>query len=259
MIPHNYIFEVSGEILAVEGKHYAQNWVGGNIWIGDFECKSQFDGFIQDVHKVEGDLILDRQRRSLPYATYVAYKSVGVKLEKGVDLSAAPGFLSAICYYHDYIDEIRKALEISEPQLASVLYYKGLYVEAFATLELLLSDFLLCGVFTREDYYQNAIRFLKISEFSKVESIEKAIIKRVAKYVFHRFEKIRDMYNAILDIWLPSTVELEILLHKRHNIVHRFGISNLDGMTNRDLTVGDVNYLIDECNRFVDDLYAKVL
>ena len=65
---------------------------------------------------------------------------------------------------NEYIEEIRNGLNILVEEKIRDLYLNGIYIEAFSVLELFLCDFLMCGVFFKETYYQNALRVLGVGQ-----------------------------------------------------------------------------------------------
>ena len=152
-----YFIEVSGSIIAKEGKNYTQNWVASSCH--DDQAQYLSGEYNENQHAIRGDLILDKKTRAVPYATYYAKGSVGIAEDAfpGTDLAFSSGFYPAFAYFKEYIAEIRTALEIHVHDEARILYYNGLYLSAFSVLELFLCDFLLCGVFFKEEYYEKAL------------------------------------------------------------------------------------------------------
>ena len=68
-----YLIKVEGEILANSKVHYAQGWscisIGDSI---DGEGSYKYDS---KTHTVKGNLILNENRRSVPYAVYYGEKA----------------------------------------------------------------------------------------------------------------------------------------------------------------------------------------
>lgn len=250
-----YLIEVSGSIIAKERKNYTQSWVAGAC--RDEVTIRSLPGFYdEDRHAITGDLVLNKHKRAVPYAMYVAKGSVGVDEEAcpGTDLVCSPGFYPAFAYFHEYISEIREVLETPISDKIRDLFYNGLYLGAFSVLELFLCDFLLCGVFFKEDYYEKAMVELQVPIFADQFEVEKAIRNEVYHLVFHRFDDIMTLFSKVFDFGFPVYQELKKQIYRRHNIVHRFAISNQDRMTVCDASREDVVKLIDTIVCFVEDL-----
>ena len=249
-----YFINVSGSITAVEGKHSTQSWVAGECW--DNNVISSSGVYNENQHSIKGDLLLDYKKRAVPYAMYVASGSVGVQegAPNSTSLVCVPGFFPAIAYFNEYITEVQAGLEAHICEEVKKLYYNGLYIGAFSVLELFLCDFLLCGVFSKEKYYQNALVELKIKDDADQYKIEKAIKTAVFSKTFHRFDQISDIYLAVFDFGFPDYQNLNKQIHRRHNIVHRYALSNQDRMTVCDASYDDVAELIRTIVCFVDHL-----
>ena len=85
-------------------------------------------------------------------------------------------------------------------------------------------------------------------------TIEKKIKDVIFHKVFHRFDDIKKIYNSIFGFGFPDFKNLNEKIHKRHNIVHRFALSNLDRMTVCNASYDDVESLIMTIVRFVEDM-----
>lgn len=250
-----FFINVSGIILALEGKNYTQSWVAGAC--RDGASISQKSGvYDEDLHAITGDLILNKQKRAVPYAMYVASGSVGIDDEAcpGTDLVCSPGFYPAFAYFKEYITEIHTALQCPVRDEIRDLYYNGLYISAFSILELFLCDFLLCGVFSCEKYYERALAALDVTgDFDQFE-VEKALKDKVYKTVFHRFDDIKTLFIRTFDFGFPDYQELKKRIFRRHIIVHRFSLSNLDRMTVCDASHDDVASLVEAIILFVEEM-----
>lgn len=197
-----YIIYVTGSIVAIEGKNYTQSWVAGAC--SDGSLKKDPFVYSEKTHSVVGDLLLDKSRRAVPYAHYVAYGSVGLQEGAGADvgLSCCNGFDAAFSYFEDYIEEIRRAVafpideKVSKMRIKNVIYHK----------------------------------------------------------VFHKFSEIEALFSGIFDFGFPDWTELEKRIHRRHNIVHRYALSNIDRMTVCDATYDDVQDLIQTIEAFVEEM-----
>jgi hypothetical protein len=83
-------------------------------------------------------------------------------------------------------------------------------------------------------------------------------LSKIEETVFHNFAIVRKFFKRILGFDLPDTTSLERLLHRRHNIVHRFSYSNIDRIRQCVPQREDVQKLIKECDLFVSQLSEKV-
>lgn len=250
-----YFINVSGSIIAIEGKNYTQSWVAGAC--RDEVSISHNSGVYDiDLHAITGDLILNKQKRAVPYAMYVASGSVGIDDEAcpGTDLVCSPGFYPAFAYFKEYITEIHAALKCPVRDEIKDLYYNGLYISAFSILELFLCDFLLCGVFSCEKYYERAMAVLKITDSVDQSEVEKTIKDKVYNTVFHRFDDIKTLFTRTFDFGFPDYQELKKRIYRRHNIVHRFSLSNWDRMTVCEASHDDVASLIETIILFVEEM-----
>lgn len=249
-----YFIQVSGSVVAKEGKHYTQNWVALACSEGNIE-QTRFV-YSEKKHSIIGDVFFDKKRRAVPYALYVANGSVRIHEGAGPDvgLSCCPGFYPAFAYFNEYIEEIRNCLDIQLEERIRDLYLNGLYIEAFSVLELFLCDFLMCGVFFKETYYQNALSVLGVGENPDQYIVEEKIKNVVYHIVFHNFKDVEDLFRGIFDFGFPDWNELKERIYRRHNIVHRYALSNKDRMTVCDATSDDVRDLIETIIVFVEDM-----
>lgn len=250
-----YFIEVSGNIIAKEGKHYTQDWVAYS------EMKSIIDQSIKPIynpnlHSFSGNLILDKNTRAVPYAFYVAKEDViaEVGAQGDVDLVCSPGFYPAFAYFDEYIKDIRTSVDKSIDDEIKELYYNGLYVSTFSILELFLCDFLMCGVFSQKSYYENALTILKIKADSDQYKIEKSIKDTVFKVVYHRFDDIKKLFMRIFGFDFPDYRDLALLIYRRHNIVHRYSLSNRDRMSVCYASREDVLRLVETVICFVEEM-----
>lgn len=251
----HYYISVSGSILAKEGKNYTQGWTAGAVGNGTIDLVSN-PVYNEGSHSITGDVIFDKWYRAVPYAFYVAYGSIGVQngAKKGTDLSCCPGFFPAFAYFHEYITELCASLDVKVDERIKTLYFNGLYISAFSVLELFLCDFLLCGVFSNKDYYLRALSKLGVTDEPDQFVVEGKIKNVVYRKVFHAFREIEQLFSAIFDFSFPDYQELQNKIHKRHNIVHRYALSNQDRMTVCDASYDDVRSLIRTIELFVENM-----
>ena len=276
-MPH-YIVEVSGYITAESGTHYAQDFITYSTLDGYKETE---DGYSYDerTHTVKGNLVLSKNKRAIPYAIYVTHGPIYLKENTNADIGVYPGVGAAYEAYKENILRINTVLNKEWKENISEIMGNALYIEVFSTLELFLSDFILCKIYKDNDIFNRAVRFYQSQETeknnrecdvhkrSKSQSNKTLDVKeieyRVHKFffdgvVYHNFDKIKSMFKKVLSVELPDTKELKSLLHKRNNIVHRASLSNTDRMTLTTASKDDVKKLIKATNIFVSDLVSLV-
>lgn len=116
-------------------------------------------------------------------------------------------------------------------------------------------------IYSDETIYENALLYYKSS--TKTQNEVSEIEKKVHNFffngiVYHRFDKVKQIYETILGITFPNTEGLNDFLRKRNNIVHRYSLSNIDRMRVYKITIEDIKNLITESNAFVDKLIYNV-
>ena len=250
-----YLIKVEGEILANSKVHYAQGWscisIGDSI---DGEGSYKYDS---KTHTVKGNLILNENRRSVPYAVY--YGEKGIRSTSGGDVFYWPGYGAALEYYRENIAKISNQLNVEIVADISQSLYRGLFTEVFSALELFLSDFMLCLIYTNEEIFEKAKVFFCTKKDKSGQSVVRDIEAKMHKFffdevVYHRFDEVKKMCKEILQIKMPDTEDLKPFLYKRNNIVHRYSFSNIDRMSVCIITKNDIQDLINATNMFVDKL-----
>ena len=258
-----YVIKVTGRIFSASANNYAQDWQAGGIAslsTIDEENHGILDNsdynYLEDIHTVDSNLILDNSKRAVPYAIYKADGGVCdmncSEFEGGI--IALPGYGPAIHYYGENKSEVYSLLSKDIPEEARSFYYGSLYMATFSTLELFLSDYILCGIFSDDDCYDRAVRFLKLKNYNDPILIEKTILKKIGRMVFHRFDDVKLLYREILNKEPGDHSRLSDLLYKRHNIVHRFSYTSKDRMEICKTTKEDVLELMSECSKFTENL-----
>lgn len=253
-----YIIEVEGEIIAYSKKHYAQKWACRNVGKPITDKNYQYD---KNTHSVKGNLILDENRRAVPYAIY--YTKKGICATENGDVVANPGCGASLAYFKENIAKIKTQLDAEILQDVKESFYKGLLIDVFSSLELFLSDFILCVIYSDIKSYNRAIAYYKLNNERKKEEKNIAKIeKNMHKFffdevVYHAFDKVEIMFKNILNIEIPDTKDLRLWLHKRNNIVHRYSLSNIDRMSVCVVSKDDVERLLDVSNSFVEQLIAN--
>lgn len=250
-----YRIEITGSACAKEGKHYAQNWVASSVSDGE-EVQMDHLGYDAKKHNVTGNVVFDKHLRAVPYASYVANGSVNVNrdVDPQADFSCCPGFGPAFSYFYEFISDLRTSLNVPIDERVRELYYNGLYISAFGILELFLCDFLLCGVFWKDEFYLNALTKLNIKLRPDQFLVEEKIKNAIYNKVFHRFDEIQDIYTAVFNFGFPDWQELSKRIERRHNIIHRFAFSKENRMIVDYATKEDAEELIQTIEKFVGDL-----
>lgn len=249
-----YIIEVKGEIIANAQIHYAQGWTCLDMSSPITDCNYSYD---ERNHTVNSNLLLNENIRAVPYAVYFTTK--GISANSTGDISAYPGYGAALEYYKENISKITNLLKLNVPKEMEETWYNGLYTDVFSILELFLSDFILCMIYSNETVYDNAVRFYQTTSNSNPSDLERNVHNFFFKgVVYHQFDKVKKIFKKILAIEFPEHKELSKFLHKRNNIVHRFSLSNKDRMRMTNSTSEDVTRLTDISNSFVDNLIKNV-
>ncbi|GAY28142.1 hypothetical protein [Prevotella sp. MGM1] len=252
----NYIIEVKGEIVANAKVHYAQGWTCCDMGSSITNDSYSYD---RKTHTVISNLVLNENRRAVPYAIYFTEK--GIAIDSTGNISCYPGYGAAWEYYKENIAKILNLLKCEAPKEIEQTFYNGLYTDVFCILELFLSDFILCMIYSNEKVYENAVTYYKtLRKFTKeVSDIERQVHNFFFKgVVYHRFDKVEDMFMKIISIEIPDYKKLRVCLDKRNNIVHRFYFSNIDRMELVNITLEDITNLIKEANTFVGKLIENV-
>ena len=134
----HYCIEVEGEIIAYSKKHFAQNWDCRSVGKPIVDKSYRYD---KNTHSVKGNLILDENRRAVPYAIF--YTNKGIRVTEDGDVVANPGYGASFDYFKENIAKIKAQLEVEIPRDIKDSFYKGLFTDVFSSLELFLSDFIL--------------------------------------------------------------------------------------------------------------------
>lgn len=249
-----YIIEVKGDIIAAERIHYAQNWAcrDSNSNKDFISNKYLYD---EKTHTVNSNLILNENRRAVPYAIYFTKNDI---YSNGIGTVAAyQGYGAALEYYKENISIISNLLKIDIDKDIEQYTFHGLFTDVFSILELFLSDLILTLIYTNDTIYEKAIDYYKTSNKcrNEVKEIERKVHNLFFNgIVYHKFDKVRDIFIKLIGLEFPNTERLRIYLHKRNNIVHRFSFSNIDRMGIIKITKNDIINLINESNFFVEKL-----
>ena len=251
-----FLITVTGEIIAHDKIHYAQNWVCQSI--GGKINNDYFD-YDRPTKTVKNDLILKSDIRAVPYAVYFTEK--GIRAENSGDIVYAPGAMAAELCYKDNILEIERLLNIEVHKEIEPYFYNGLLTGIFSILELFLSDVFLCLIFTNQEVYERTVEWLITHKKVKRNNINDIKIQEyfTEKIVYHRFDCIEKIFKDIIHIQVPDTEHLKnFFLPKRNNISHRFGFSNIDRMRMTVINKEILNELILCCNKFVEKIMKGI-
>lgn len=254
-----YLIKVEGEIKVISGSHYIQEAssrsYGGEPNNGDY----YFDWGKRIVY---GDLILTNKKKAIPYAGY--YTDKGICVYEGAQLYAASKYYAAFYYYRDNIAYIRSILnkKIDSEDLEELIC-KSLFIDLWSALELLLCDLLMCMIYIYDDVHCIAtdyyVRKIASPDKAKTEDIDDAEREYFFdKIVYHRFSEVGKMYKEILGIKFPKFNGVRSYIHKRHNIVHRHSLSNLDRMSITVVSREDVEGFMNEVENFVNELKSRI-
>lgn len=251
-----YLIKVKGNILANDKLHFAQGWA----CYGKSEPTHDDSNYYFDEknHNIESDLILNETRRAVPYAVYLSEK--GISIESTGDISCCPGYQPALEYYKENIAKTLNFLNIEYDNEITQTIYKSLFIDVFSILELLLSDLILCLIYSNEIIFNNAKDYFINKPTNKknnnnVEMIEQKVHNFFFKnVVYHKFDEVKKIYKKLIGIEIPNFSKLKICLYKRNNIVHRYSFSNIDRMGVTIISKDDVKKLIEFSDNFVNEL-----
>lgn len=251
-----YYIKVLGEIIATDDiPQYAQGWACGSI--GGSPSSPTF-AYNRDEHVVLGDLLLSETTRSVPYAFYYTEKGI-----RGNHITCLPGEGPAFSYLYESLSSLEQRLLLPVDTIDAETYYNALFVEAFSTLELYLSDLLLCCIFGNEKVYLDAVSFFRHKKKACIiPKDQDALINTIHNYffnfVYHRFDKVAQVFKGIIDVDFPSYDGLSELLRKRNNIVHRCSLDGFSRMVKTTVTKESVGELLKLVSQFAYSLQKSV-
>ncbi|MBP5558977.1 MAG: hypothetical protein J6X71_04340 [Bacteroidales bacterium] len=251
-----FFIKVLGEIKAEDDTpQYALDWVCGSIG-GDI--MSPVFVYNEKEHIVESDLILNSKVRSVPYAFYITDKGIC-----GGNIVAGSGIGGAYAYFNESLSSITDRLSLKLDNRISETVFNALYVETFSTLELFLADTLLSLIFSNEECYNNAVTFYikesgRTKEIKKEDLIDKVHTFFFKNIVYHSFSRVSRAFFLITGKKLPQAKELNILLHLRHNIVHRHSMDGFSRMRVTSATKESVEQLLQTVRAFSQSLMESL-
>lgn len=243
------IIKVEGEIICNDNtSQHAIGWTCGSV--GD-KGKIIDNYVIRDISdrntfNICSNLVLGKHRKVFPYAIYYTDKGI-----QGSHITAHGSPISAsLAYYNDSIKEIKQSI-INPTINTNVDCLNGLYMGVFSALELLLFNLLFSIISCNENAKNNAEIFCKTCSITSIHSY-------LGKKVYHNFTNVDNIYKKITGINIPNHTALRDKVYKRHNIVHRSALSNLDYMSITNATIKDVEILIKESDEFVTLILKNV-
>lgn len=257
----NYLIKVEGEIIAKEKNHIAQGWACKSV--GQEPSRNTNFIFDEGTHTIKSDLILDKHIRAVPYAIYYTEKGIKSDSNSNAPITVCPGYGAALLYFKENLAEIQKLLDTNIDSHIEENFYRGLFIDVFSTLELFLSDVILCLIYHKDKVYENAIERFKVKKSKNFQTLNKEIEKEVHNYffkeiVYHKFDTIDSMFKDLLNVSIPDYTNLSKYLHKRNNIVHRYSLSNIDRMRVTIINKKVVQDLINTTDDFVDKLIINI-
>ena len=255
-----FIIQVNGNIVIESGKHYvvtyACNLSNDKLYKqGYSECKYNNRGKVEDgfyYHYVDGDLVLNEECKSVPYAIYVATGDIIMSEECSLYMMGE-GYRGAYAFLMDEITSV-------EDKIGDDLFInRAVFIEIFSLLELFLSDMVLACIYSNMYAYKKALIFF--AENNGAKKVDKeSIVKKVHYYffksiVYHRFEDVKSIFKQIVNVELPSFDNLSI--HKRHNIIHRGSLSGVDRMRMTVISEGYLKVFVSSVKNFAKELLLR--
>ncbi len=267
-----YLVEVNGNVIVCGGSQHSCETilVGGQPLNQKRIEKLKNDytpwSFNGKKRKVEGNLFLSETRRYIPYATYLIHGDEIIdERAKSGDLWVDGGVRASYAYWRESMEQIEEAMRVVIPSACQRALYNGLFVECFSALELLLCNIALSFIYANDVYYGRAVDYWREKEKDdntqdNQEDLEYVVHNFFSNSItYHRFERINSMYKSAFGFELPDHSALDKHLYRRHNIVHRHSVSNLDWMTFTDASIEDVRDLIRCVKEFGNELEKRAV
>lgn len=245
----------SGETILLDGRPLTQEEI--ELLPKDYSPLS----FNSKKRVVEGNLFLSEKRRYIPYATYLIHgdELFDERAKSGVSW-IGDGVEASYLYWEESIKKMEDEAHAEIPSFCADTFYNGLFVGCFSALELLLCNIVFSLIYSNQSYFDRSVEYWsrrKENPPKTNEEMETIIHDFFARRVYHRFNTINAMFRRVFDFSLPDYKELTGFIHKRHNIVHRHSISNLDWMTITDASKEDVLSLIRCTKTFAAELKKR--
>ena len=161
------------------------------------------------------------------------------------------------------VSSITDRLSLKLDNRISETVYNALYVETFSALELFMADTLLSLIFSNEECYKNAVAFYikesgRTKEIKKEELIDKVHTFFFKNIVYHSFSRVSRAFFQLTGKKLPQAKELNMLLHLRHNIVHRHSMDGFSRMRVTSATKESVEQLLQTIRVFAQSLMESL-
>ena len=252
-----FLIEVKGEIKTIDSTpQYAADWICGSIG-GDI--KNTLFTYDSKKRIIVNDLALSKNLRAIPYAIY--YTKNGIEACKGDLASCGNGCCGAYTYFTEHIGHVKKCLSFSVPTEISNSFYNGLYVEITSIIELFLCDALMSCIYSNEQCFKKAEEYYLLHSEKKKDSPNDNIHLYnyfQKNFVYHRYNKVKLLFETIVEITFPSFKEVKTFLNRRDNIVHRFALAGNSRMevTNADKSILEEYLIVAE--KFANSLYASI-
>lgn len=207
---------VKGNIIGMAGCHVARNFV---CLVPDSYQNSA-------MSIIEGDLILDKNSRILPYCIYAAtggVSTLGLNI-----LQITPHPTDVFSLYKQEIYKIQELLQVPIPQHLQNDLNRLLYINVVGALESFITELLGSFVMGDKVYFdafieKSQVRIPLSKLIESASDIPQAIHKAIHEFNAHDLRKMNNLYKAVLDISFPDYGELSSKIKTRHDLVHRNG------------------------------------
>ena len=164
------------------------------------------------------------------------------------------------------IDKLTKlnSINLNNSSLNQILK-RQIFIGTIIVLETFLSDTFINMVLGNDNYLQNFIKTspdfsketIHFAENNKEYTILKEKVKqKIINMVYHRLEKIKDIYQNTFNIEFPEIEDLRKEINTRHDLVHRGGKTK-DGKI-LEITTRMNNKVIICTLKFVYDISIKL-
>lgn len=161
--------------------------------------------------------------------------------------------------------DILYLLEIKIPDTVIRKMYSLLFTNVITALEAYLSDKFIKRVMSDDETLRRCVEsspeFSKqkvpISEVLKIaDSIKSRTKKYLAAIVWHNLERIKPMYESVLQVDLGDISPIMNAVNKRHDLVHRNGRDNEGNPVN--VSIEDIQELVSHAKTLVDKVESKL-
>lgn len=268
MIDNNCIvIKVEGDIYASSGAHWALGWSCGSLGSDNFmEKHNGTFSYNKNTQIIQGDLLLNEDRTSIPYAIYYASGGISTSGKNGSNIICGDSYWGVKAIYDKEIDGYKRLLNFSKPNDLYPIVNRGIFTGIIGALELFLCDYLLGMIFSpNNQYLSNFInRYCKscglLNTVNNADSVHRYVYDLIStRHVFHQFEKVKNIYQQTMDFDFPKTDQFEEYIIKRHDIIHRSGLSIKDRMSIINPTNTEIEELISISTKLVEEIISKTI